>query len=61
MKRYQLLIVEDDKDLAQLTYDFFQQFEFDCVVVNEGTQAVQYILEHHLFFFFNICNFSGCY
>ncbi|MDG1753158.1 MAG: response regulator transcription factor [Thalassotalea sp.] len=46
-KRYKLLIVEDDKSLAQLTYEFFQQFEFDCQIINEGIQAVNLIIDSH--------------
>jgi len=45
MKKYQLLIVEDDKELAQLTHDFLQQFEFDCHVEHNGLAAVQRIIE----------------
>lgn len=45
MKKYQLLIVEDDKDLAQLTCDFFEQFEFQCSIVSNGGEAVSRILE----------------
>ncbi len=46
MKRYQLLIVEDDKELAQLTFNFFQQFEFECTVLNEGQLAIDHILKN---------------
>lgn len=45
MKKYQLLIVEDDKDLAQLTSDFLQQFEFDCNIEHNGLAAVQRIID----------------
>lgn len=45
MKKYQLLIVEDDKDLAQLTCDFLQQFEFDCNIEHNGLAAVQRIID----------------
>lgn len=45
MKKYQLLIVEDDRDLAQLTCDFFRQFEFECNIESNGLAAVRRILE----------------
>lgn len=45
MKKYQLLIVEDDKDLAQLTSDFFEQFEFQCSIESNGSKAVTRILD----------------
>lgn len=45
VKKYQLLIVEDDQDLAQLTCDFFQQFEFECSIESNGATAVGRIID----------------
>ena len=45
MKKFTLLIVEDDQDLAQLTLDFFQQFEFECSMESNGQRALQRIVD----------------
>jgi two-component system response regulator RstA len=45
VKKYQLLIVEDDKDLAKLTCDFFEQFEFECNIENNGAIAINRIID----------------
>ncbi len=44
MEKFNLIIVEDDHELASLTQDFFQQFEFNCKVISEGQQAVTQII-----------------
>lgn len=44
MEKYNLIIVEDDAELASLTQSFFQQFEFNCTVISEGQTAVQQII-----------------
>jgi len=45
MKKYKILIVEDDKDLAKLTSDFFQQFEFECFIEHNGATSVARIID----------------
>lgn len=45
MNKYQLFIVEDDAELAALTKDFFEQFEFTCHVEEQGQTAIAKILE----------------
>ncbi|WP_372769478.1 response regulator [Pseudoalteromonas sp.] len=44
MEKYNLIIVEDDHELANLTQDFFQQFEFNCKVISEGQRAISQII-----------------
>ncbi|BDX04885.1 DNA-binding response regulator [Planctobacterium marinum] len=39
-----MLIVEDDQPLAELTRDFFEQFEFDCTIEENGVRAVELAL-----------------
>lgn len=41
MQEYTLLIVEDDPNLAELTCDFFEQFEFACSIESDGEKALQ--------------------
>jgi two-component system response regulator RstA len=43
MEKYRILIVEDDKDLALLTAEFFEQFEFECQIEHDGEVAIQKI------------------
>lgn len=40
MSQYSMLIVEDDQHLAELTRDFFEQFEFNCTVEGNGEKAL---------------------
>lgn len=44
MNKYNLVIVEDDDELADLTKEFFQQFEFNCTVESNGKDAIDRIL-----------------
>lgn len=44
MKKFNVLIVEDDQELAELTSDFLKQFEFDCSIENNGEKAIKRIL-----------------
>ena len=44
MEKFNLIIVEDDHELASLTQAFFQQFEFNCKVISEGQRAVEQII-----------------
>lgn len=44
MEKFNLIIVEDDHELASLTQEFFQQFEFNCKVISEGQRAVEQII-----------------
>jgi len=39
------MIVEDDGELANLTKDFFEQFEFDCTIESQGQLAVKKIIK----------------
>lgn len=45
MNKYHLVIVEDDDELATLTSEFFQQFEFTCTVESRGKEAVKTIIK----------------
>ena len=45
MQKYNLIIVEDDLELAQLTQNFFNQFEFNCTVESHGKTAIELILQ----------------
>lgn len=45
MNKYHLVIVEDDDELATLTSDFFQQFEFTCTVESHGKEAIKTIIK----------------
>lgn len=45
MKKYKVLLVEDDVELATLTADFLQQFEFDCKMLHGASAAVPTVLE----------------
>ena len=40
MKKYKVLLVEDDVELATLTAEFLLQFEFDCKVLHTAQGAV---------------------
>ncbi len=44
MNKYSLVIVEDDDELADLTKEFFEQFEFICTVESNGKDAIDQIL-----------------
>lgn len=44
MNKYNLVIVEDDDELADLTKEFFEQFEFTCTVESNGKDAIERIL-----------------
>ena len=44
MEKFNLIIVEDDHELASLTQAVFQQFEFNCKVISEGQRAVEQII-----------------
>ena len=44
MSKYHIVIVEDDEELATLTRDFFQGFEFTCSVESHGKDAIETIL-----------------
>lgn len=43
MNKYNLVIVEDDDELATLTADFFEQFEFTCTIESLGKEAIKTI------------------
>ena len=45
MQKYRLTIVEDERDLASLTSNFFSQFEFECSVESTGLAAIETILK----------------
>lgn len=45
MKKHSVIIVEDDVDLAALTANFLQSFEFDCQVLHSAKNAVEEILK----------------
>lgn len=45
MNKYNLVIVEDDDELASLTKEFFEQFEFNCIVEATGKGAIDRILQ----------------
>lgn len=45
MDKNSVVIVEDDKELAELTHDFLSQFEFDCQLAADGKSAVKLIIE----------------
>lgn len=45
MNKYNLVIVEDDDELATLTKEFFEQFEFSCRVESKGKNAIDTILQ----------------
>ena len=45
MSEYQILIVEDEQSLAELTRDFLQQFEFSCSIEGNGQVALQRALD----------------
>lgn len=40
MNEFRILIVEDDEGLAELTKDFFEQFEFTCEIEGNGLKAL---------------------
>ncbi len=40
MIEHSILIVEDDQGLAELTQDFFEQFEFNCSIEGNGQAAL---------------------
>jgi two-component system OmpR family response regulator/two-component system response regulator RstA len=40
----QIVLVEDDADLASLICDFLQRFNFDIVTISDGTRAVEKII-----------------
>ena len=44
MKKFSVLIVEDEKDLAELTREFLNQFEFNCTVESSGEKAIASIM-----------------
>lgn len=44
MKKFSVIIVEDEKDLAELTREFLNQFEFECTVVSNGQDAIERIM-----------------
>ncbi|MCB2188652.1 MAG: response regulator [Deltaproteobacteria bacterium] len=44
----QILIVDDEKDLLDLTKTFFETFDFDVAVASSGEEALA-ILEHDSF------------
>ncbi|MBO9489694.1 response regulator transcription factor [Endozoicomonas sp. G2_1] len=44
MKKHKVIIVEDDVDLANLTADFLQSFEFECQLLHSAANAVQEII-----------------
>ena len=45
MSEHSMLIVEDDQNLAELTRDFFEQFEFTCAIEGNGQRALEKALE----------------
>jgi two-component system response regulator RstA len=47
MKKYKVLIIEDDVDLATLTARFLQSFEFDCQVLHSAKNAPSEILQQN--------------
>ncbi|MBE1300291.1 MAG: response regulator [Alteromonadaceae bacterium] len=47
MTEYNILIVEDDQNLAELTCDFLQQIEFNCTVESNGESALTRALAEH--------------
>lgn len=44
MNKHNILIVEDDQELATLTRDFLNQFEFECQIEGNGANAIELIL-----------------
>lgn len=44
MKKYSVMIVEDEKDLAELTQEFLNQFEFECTIESDGNNAIKRII-----------------
>jgi two-component system response regulator RstA len=40
VSEHSILIVEDDEALAELTKDFFEQFEFNCSIEGNGQRAL---------------------
>lgn len=46
-KKYTLMLVEDDQELASLIGDFLEAHEFRVLTVGNGTDAVSQILEKH--------------
>lgn len=45
MNEHSMLIVEDDHNLAELTRDFFEQFEFTCSIEGNGEKALARALQ----------------
>lgn len=45
MIKHHIVLVEDDEELATLTSDFFNNFEFECTIVSHGREAIKTILE----------------
>jgi two-component system response regulator RstA len=45
MIKHHIVLVEDDEELATLTSDFFNNFEFECTIVSHGREAIKKILE----------------
>lgn len=45
MNKFDLVIVEDDHELASLTKEFFEQFEFNCKVESNGQNAIEQIIQ----------------
>ena len=45
MTEHSMLIVEDDENLAELTRDFFEQFEFNCSIEGNGEKALARALD----------------
>lgn len=41
LNKFQLLLIEDDAPLAELTSEFFNEFEFNCVCVETGEDAIE--------------------
>lgn len=44
MKKHSIVLVEDEKDLADLTARFLEKYEFECCVEYEGLKAIDRIL-----------------
>jgi two-component system response regulator BaeR len=42
-----ILIVEDEPKLAQLLVDYLQKSGFDTLVIDDGQQALGWIIQHH--------------
>ena len=46
MKKYSVLIVEDDVELAKLTTEFLQEFEFNCDTLHLADPVVDYVSQN---------------